>query len=505
MKVSLWAEIRRLHEIEKLSQRAITKRLRCGDKTVRKALQTTSPPLLTLAPPSPPGGILKPYHPQIDALIAKYPDLSAVRVLEEISRGPEGFRGSVYPVRRYLHKIRPDRGRVYQEVIYEPGEAMQVDWGDCGLLTFGQTTRRVSVFVAVLCFSRLCYIEFTLSQHKAEFYRALVNALMFYGGSPKKVIFDNLKAAVVNGSGRHACLHPEFSALCGYFCMEPIACESRDPESKGLAEGTVRYVKGSALAGRGEELMGWDDYRRLGPIWRDEVANVRVHATTHERPVDRFEKERPHLRPLPGVPFDTDEILSVPVTAHARVRYDSNRYSAPPALVRKRVTLRVNATHLRIIDQGQEVTVHHRCYEKGQLVVHSDHRLAALKMRRRRQAGQRETEFDALGPVARQFHLRLLSMPVKAALHLRRLLGLVRLYGRKEVLAAISQALEYQTYDAAYVEALVLQQRRRRALPSPMPLRPKRGELIEEIHLEEPDPARYDRLFGSSEDQEPQA
>ena len=75
----------------------------------------------------------------------------------------------------------------------------------------------------------------------------------------------------------------------------------------------------------------------------------------------------------------------------------------------------------------------------------------------------------------------------------------MRLYGRKEVLAAIGQALEYQTYDAAYVEALVLQQRRRRELPSPMPLRPKRSELIEDIHLEEPDPARYDRLFGSSD------
>jgi hypothetical protein len=125
-------------------------------------------------------------------------------------------------------------------------------------------------------------------------------------------------------------------------------------------------------------------------------------------------------------------------------------------------------------------------------------------MRRRRRSNRQETEFDALGPVAREFHLKLLSMPVKVALHLRRLLGLVRLYGRKEVLAAVSLALQYQTYDAAYVEALVLQQRRRRDLPSPTPLRPKRGELIEDIHLEEPDPARYDRLFGPSEDQEPQ-
>src|SRR3990172_2472062 len=69
--------------------------------------------------------------------------------------------------------------------------------------------------------------------------------------------------------------------------------------------------------------------------------------------------------------------------------------------------------------------------------------------------------------------------------------------------AAIGQALKYQTYDAAYVQTLLLQQRRRQELPSPMPLRPKRPELIEDIHLEEPDPARYDRLCGSSDEEEP--
>ena len=195
-------------------------------------------------------------------------------------------------MRRYLYKIRPSRGRVYQEVIYEPGEVMQVDWGECGRLEIGQTPRRVSVFVAVLCYSRLCYIEFSLSQRKADFYRALVHALEFYHGSPRKIILDNLKAAVLSGSGRYACLHPEFLALCGHFCMEPIACARRDPESKGIVEGGVRYVKCSALAGRREELVTWDDYRRLAPQWRDEVANVRLHAATKERPIDRFQKER---------------------------------------------------------------------------------------------------------------------------------------------------------------------------------------------------------------------
>jgi len=249
MKVSLWAEIRRLHEVERLSQAAIARRLHCHHRTVRKALAMASPPAPTREPHE---SVLDAYHAQIDTLVAKYPDLSAVRVFEEIARGEDGYRGSVYPVRRYLHKIRPSRGRVYQEVVYEPGEAMQVDWGDCGRLTIGQTPRRVSVFVAVLCYSRMGYIEFSLAQRKADFYRALVHALEFFQGSPRKVILDNLKSAVLGGSGRYACFHPEFLALCGYFCLEPIACAARDPESKGIVENGVRYVKHSALAGRSD-------------------------------------------------------------------------------------------------------------------------------------------------------------------------------------------------------------------------------------------------------------
>ena len=104
--------------------------------------------------------------------------------------------------------------------------------------------------------------------------------------------------------------------------------------------------------------------------------------------------------------------------------------------------------------------------------------------------------------MAREFHLKLQSRPVKTAHHLRRLLNLVRLYGRDEVLAAIARAHQYQTYDAAYVETLLLQERRRQELPSPTPLRPKRQELIDEIDSEDPDPATYDRLLGTDEEEQ---
>jgi transposase len=201
---------------------------------VAKALKLQQPPARTGAPRA---SLLDPYRERIQELLTKYSDLSAVRIREEIARGPQGYQGSVCVLRRYLRKVRPARGRVYQEVHYEPAQAMQVDWGECGHVQVGSSRRKVSVFVAVLCYSRMLYIEFTLSQRKAEFYRGLVNALTFFGGSPRHLIFDNLKAAVLNGSGRSACFHPEFLALCGYFCLQPIACAARDPESKGLVEG----------------------------------------------------------------------------------------------------------------------------------------------------------------------------------------------------------------------------------------------------------------------------
>ena len=243
-----------------------------------------------------------PYKAKIDALLARYPELSAVRIHEEIARGPDGYAGSVITVRRYVRSIRPAHGRVYQEVHYEPAQAMQVDWGECGRVPVGNTTRKVSVLVAVLCYSRMAYIEFTLSQRKAEFYRSLVHALEFFGASPRAIIFDNLKTAVINGSGRAACFHPEFLALCGHYYLEPIACERRDPESKGIVEAKVRYVKHNALAGRSDELVRFEDYVAFAPRWRDEIANVRTHETTRERPVDRFQQERPLLRHCPRSP-----------------------------------------------------------------------------------------------------------------------------------------------------------------------------------------------------------
>jgi transposase len=490
MDVGVWAEIHRLKKIEGLSNRVIAQRLRCCHKTVRRALKMSTPTSCKNANES----ILDPFKPKINDLIDRYPKLSAVRVNQEIIKS--GFKGEITIIRRYLRKIRPVcRGRVYLESHYEPGEAVQVDYGECGKIKVGDCLRKLYVFVAVLCYSRLIHIEFSLSQQKEDFYTSIVNTFRFIGGMPRKIIIDNLKVAVVEGSGSDAKFHPEFLALCGHYLIQPVACPRRDPESKGRVEDGVKYVKINALAGYDEKLISIDDYHRHAIFWRDEVANVRIHGTTRRRPIDMFEEEKVHLRPLPEQGFDTDAVLIVVASPMAYVRFDCNRYSVPPAFARRPLTLRANQREVKVFNGSDEIARHQRCYEKGKPIEIPEHRKLVLALRERTHLSQTEAEFDALGQVAKSFRAELKKRTVKSVVHMRRILKIATIYGNTEVLQALSKALEFNVIDAAYVENILLQQRRANNLPSPTPLCPIRKELLEEVFFEEPDPTEYDILF----------
>ncbi len=212
-------------------------------------------------------------------------------------------------------------------------------------------------------------------------------------------------------------------------------------------------------------------------------------------------------RLLPGIPFDTDEVVPAIVSPHARIAFDGNRYSAPPEFARRTITIRANRAEVRLLHEGQVVGRHVRSYERGQLLVLPGHRLAALTLRQRPRQQALERDFDAWGPEARAFRLHLNRRPVKTSVQLRRLLNLAQVYGRTEVLAAMARVLELAAgdnahdipYDAAHVENLLLAERRRRQLHTPTLPAPKRQELIDDIDLEPPDPAFYDRFCHDTE------
>ena len=246
MKVAVWAEIRRLHEMERLSQAAIARRLHCHHRTVRKALAMESPPTST---PGPHEGILDPYRAQIDALVAKYPDLSAVRVMEEISKREDGL----------------SRHDLSGAAVSAPGPAnagtglsgggLRAGRGHAGRLGRLRTPPDRQHRAAGLGVRGRALLQPAVL-HRVQPLAAEGGFLPGCGPCPGVLSGQSAEADPRqsqgrghNGSGRYACFHPEFLALCGHFCLEPIACAARDPESKGIVEGGVRYVKRSALAG----------------------------------------------------------------------------------------------------------------------------------------------------------------------------------------------------------------------------------------------------------------
>jgi hypothetical protein len=261
-----------------------------------------------------------------------------------------------------------------------------------------------------------------------------------------------------------------------------------------MVEAKVKYVKRNALQGRDEELQTWDDYGYLASYWRDQVANVRLHDRLKERPIDRFAAEQLSLRPLPKIPYNTDEMVITEVRPSSRVEFDSNRYSVPPKLARKRVIIQANATQVRIFHQAEQVACHRRCYGRRELIADPVHQLEALQLRRKQTAAQLAESFLALGDDARHFHHQLLKQPIRLSVHLKRLVELARLYGRESVISAMRLAIQYETFDSAYVETILHQERRKHSLPSPTTVQPQRKELIQ-LELDLPDPSKYDRFM----------
>jgi len=208
--------------------------------------------------------------------------------------------------------------------------------------------------------------------------------------------------------------------------------------------------------------------------------------------------------PIRNVAYQTDEILMTEVRTTAQIEFDGNRYTVPPRLARKTVTLLISSTAIRILHQGEQVACHRRSYGKRETIADPQHQLEALQLRCKQSTSELEVNFMALGEEAKAFQLALSKLPVRASVHLKRIVQLVHLYGRGDVLKAMRDALQYQTVDAAYVESLVVQARRKASLPSPTMIQPKRKELIQ-LELDLPDRGRYDRFTHEDDNEQSQA
>ena len=285
-----YCQIHTLHRERGLKNKQIAAELGLHPETVAKWLRRPSYEQRKAAPrPSK----LDQFKPQILRMLERH-RYTAAQILTRLRE--EGYQGGYSILKDYVAKVRPPDRPAYLTLHFEPGECAQVDWGHAGVINVGNTRRRLSFFVMVLCHSRMLYVEFTLAQTMEHFLACHQNAFEFFGGSVAKVMVDNLKSAVLSHpTGQPAIFNPRYIDFANHYGFEVRACNVGAANEKGRVENGVRYVRSSFLNG-----MELDEFAPINPAahhWLDTVANVRVHGETHRRPVDLFEhRQDPNTR-----------------------------------------------------------------------------------------------------------------------------------------------------------------------------------------------------------------
>ena len=485
-----WADIRRLFEVEHLTQRQIARRLGVHRYTVKRALGFIDAPPDRATPPPHPSKI-DPYKSYLDRRLKEYPELSARKLLDDIRR--QGYTGGYTVLKEFVAGVRPAKREVFLRLETLPGEQAQVDWANCGSIVIGNARRKLSCFVMVLSWSRMMYLEFTLSQTLGDFLACHVKAFEFFGGIPKKILYDNLKTVVLARVGRDIRFHNAFLDFAGCHLFESKPCNVRRANEKGIVENGIRYVRSSFL--EGYEIIDYPSLQRDAVLWRDVTANVRLHGTTHERPADRWAHERSLLQKLPERPYDTALAKSVQADSQAFIRFDTNRYSVPWSLAHKPFTLKVSPHSLRLYNAQELIVEHVRSYEKHLVFELPEHRKGLLAKRRSAQSAKLTEAFQALGEPAKQYLHGMLAAELHLPYHIIKIMSLVARFGKTEVLGAIERALFFKAFGGPYIQNIIFQCRARRGAPEIPPLeiasRPEWTEIsVDEHHLD-----IYDAIF----------
>jgi transposase len=428
---------------------------------------------------------LDPFKSQIIQMLEKYP-YSAAQVLQRLRE--QGFDGGYSIIKNYVRTVRPRRQPAFLKLAFAPGECAQVDWGSFGSVPVGQTTRRLSFFVMVMCYSRMMDVEFTLSQTMEHFLACHQHAFEFFGATPETVMVDNLKSAVLRRAlGEAPVFNPKYAAYAEHYGFRIVPCNVGKGNEKGRVENGVGYVKKNLLAG-----LEIADFRQLNPAarpWLDTIANVRHHGETRQPPTQMWESEKPHLKPLPLHPFDIATVSQVRASRQFRITLDSNRYSVPAHLAGQALTLKTYPDRLCLYYHNELVAHHPRSYDRYGDFEDPDHPKPLLEARKKARDHQLFRRFLALSPQAETYYQQLQQRRLNPHHHVRKMVALSDIYGQDAVARAITDAGDCGAFAADSITNLLEQ--RAHFTPEASPLHLTRREDLLDLHLEPPDLSLY--------------
>jgi len=481
----LFCKIRHLKEQEGLNAHQIAGELVMDPRTVAKWLTRER---FCPRKASPRSSKIDPFKNEIARMLQTHA-FTAAQVLQRI-RG-QGFAGGYSIVKDYVRSIRPPKSPAYLTLAFAPGECAQVDWGSYGSVTVGNTRRRLSFFVMVLCYSRMLYCEFTVSQSMEHFLACHKNAFDFFGCAPKKIMVDNLKSAVLRRIvGRAPVFNPRYLDFANHYGFTIAACNVGRGNEKGRVENAVGYVKKNFLAG-----LEIPDFAAIAPAarnWLETVANVRIHGETRKKPVELFEAERPCLLPLPINDFDIATVNPQRASSQFRITLDTNRYSVPAEHAGRALTVKTDPERICIYAGDNLIARHIRSYERYQDFEDPDHPKALLSQRKKARDQKIFMRFLSLSPKADLYYRKLQERRLNPQEHVRKIVALSEIYGHEPVARAIQDAFVFEAFSCEYIANLL--QQRARFHKEPAALHLTRREDLLDIHLEHPDLSVYERM-----------
>lgn len=483
-----YQQIHHLHTQEHLSLSQIAERLDLHPETVSHWIKRPRFERRQM-PPRP--SKLDPFRPDIARWLEQHP-YTARQIWQRLRQ--QGYTGQYSIVSELVHKLRPSPAKAFLSLQFLPGQCAQLDWGHAGWMPVGSTRRRVSFLVLVFCHSRKMYVEFTLGQSMEQFLSAQQNALIFLGGVTTEMMVDNCKTAVLNHPlGGPVTLHPRYVDFAQHYGFTIKPCTPRQPQQKGRVESAVAYIKGNFL--RGLELHSLESLNAQARHWLNNVANVRQHAHTRRTPDELFLEEIPKLRPLNLSQYEACNYLAVGVNNRARVVFETNRYSVPPAHANRPLTLKLYPDRLVFYnDHNQQVATHVRCYDRHQDCEQPEHVEALLAQRRQGRRQQQWVRFMNLSPVSEAYYQALEQRRENPRQHLLKIVALSEHHGVEATARALQDAFELQVFGSEYIANILTQRARHEVTPGALHLTRASDQL--ELELPPPDLSVYERLGG---------